>query len=99
MNRPSLTAFKKEALKKRGVKAEYDRLAPAFELRRRLIEIRLKAGYTQEQMAQALNTSKSNISRLESVSSSISPTLKTIERYAKAAGYTLDIRFIPANQN
>jgi len=54
-----------------------------------LIEIRLKAGYTQEQMAVALKTKKSNISRLENVNSSISPTIKTIERYANVAGYTL----------
>ncbi len=98
MNRPTLSEFRQEAPRKPEVKAEYDRLAPAYELRRRLIEIRLKAGYTQEQMAQALKTRKSNISRLENVNSSISPTIKTIERYAKAAGYTLDIRFVPSDQ-
>ena len=99
MNRPTLSEFKKEALKRPGVKAEYDRLEPAYKLRRQLIEIRLKAGYTQEQMAVALKTKKSNISRLENVNSGISPTIKTIERYARAAGYTLDIKFIPSRQN
>ena len=98
MSRPSLSEFKKEALTRPGVKAEYDRLEPAYKLRRRLIEIRLKAGYTQEQMATALKTKKSNITRLENVNSSISPTIKTIERYARAAGYTLDINFIPSKQ-
>ena len=73
-------------------------VAAAYKLRRRLIELRLKAGYTQEQMATALKTKKSNISRLENVNSSISPTIKTIERYARAAGYTLDINFIPSKQ-
>ncbi len=48
-------------------------------------------------MAVALKTKKSNISRLENVNSSISPTIKTIERYANVAGYTLDINFIPTN--
>jgi len=66
--------------------------------RRKLIEIRLNAGLTQEQMAQALNTSKGNISRLENVNSSISPTIRTITRYAEAAGYTLDIRFLRSGQ-
>jgi DNA-binding XRE family transcriptional regulator len=98
MSRPSLSELRKKALEKRGVKAEYDRLAPAFELRRKLIEIRLNAGLTQEQMAQALNTSKGNISRLENVNSSISPTIRTITRYAEAAGYTLDIRFLRSGQ-
>lgn len=96
MSRPSLNELKTKGLEKRGVKAEYDRLAPAYELRRRLIEIRLSAGLTQEQMAQALNTSKGNISRLENVNSSISPTIRTIARYAEAAGYILDIRFLPS---
>jgi transcriptional regulator with XRE-family HTH domain len=97
MSHETLRKFKKEALKRPEVKAEYDRLAPAYKLRQKLIEIRLKAGYTQEQMATALNTRKSNISRLENVNSLISPTIKTIERYAKVAGYNLDINFIPRN--
>ena len=95
MTRPSLEGFKKEALTRPGVRADYERLAPAFELRRKLIEIRLAAGFTQEQMAAALKTQKSNISRLESANSKISPTLSTIERYANAAGYRLEINFVP----
>jgi len=95
MNRPSFKNFKTEALNRRGVKAEYERLAPAYELRRKLIAMRLEAGLTQEQMAAALRTQKSNISRLENVNSKISPTFSTIERYANAAGYQLEINFIP----
>ena len=47
----------------------------------------------------AMKTNKSNISRLENVNSSISPTIKTIENYARAAGYNLDINFIPSKPN
>ena len=99
MTRPSLESFKKEALTRSGVRADYERLAPAFELRRKLIEIRLAAGFTQEQMAAVLKTQKSNISRLESTNSKISPTLSTIERYANAAGYKLEINFIPETRS
>ena len=99
MNHPKFAEFKKQALSKPGVKAEYERLSPAYELRKRLIEIRLRSGLTQAEMAKALKTQKSNISRLENVNSRISPTLHTIERYAKAAGYTLDIKFVPADQD
>jgi len=82
------------------VKLEYDRLTPAYSLRKKLIGIRKAAGFTQEQMAQALKTQKSNISRLENVNSKVSPTLSTIERYAHAAGYRLEINFLPeTNQN
>lgn len=95
MSRPTFEEFKKEALSRPEVKAEYDRLAPAYELRQKLIKIRMTAGFTQEQMARALKTQKSNISRLENVDSKISPTLSTIERYAHAAGYKLEINFVP----
>lgn len=95
MTRPSFEDFKKDALKQPGVKAEYERLSPAFEVRKKLIGIRLAAGLTQEQMAAALHTQKSNISRLENINSKISPTLSTIERYAKVAGYRLEINFVP----
>ena len=97
MSRPTLKSFKKEALEKPRVKAEYNRLEAAYKLRRKLIEIRLQAGFTQEQMAAAMKTNKSNISRLENVNSSISPTIKTIEKYAHAAGYMVDINFISTN--
>lgn len=95
MNRPSFKGFKKEALSRPEVKAEYERLTPAYMLRKKLIGIRIAAGFTQEQMARVLKTQKSNISRLENVDSKISPTLSTIERYARAAGYRLEINFLP----
>jgi len=99
MTRSSFEDFKKNALLRPGVRAEYERLTPAFELRRKLIGMRLAAGLTQEQMAVALNTQKSNISRLENVNSKISPTLSTIERYAKAAGYRLEVNFVPESHS
>jgi transcriptional regulator with XRE-family HTH domain len=95
MNRSSFKGFKKAALSRPEVKFEYDRLTPAYALRKKLIGIRIAAGFTQEQMANALKTQKSNISRLENVNSKVSPTLSTIERYAHAAGYRLEINFLP----
>ena len=53
------------------------------------------SGLTQEELAKKLHTQKSNISRLENVNSKISPRLSTIEEYAKAMGYNLEINFIP----
>lgn len=94
MARTTLKSFKKKALKKPGVKKAYDELEPAYQLRKKLIEIRQRAGLTQEEIASRLNTSKSNISRLESVNSSISPKLSTISEYAKAAGYRVEIDFV-----
>jgi DNA-binding XRE family transcriptional regulator len=93
MARRSFESFRKKALKKPGVKAEYDALAPAFEMKRQMIALRKKAGLTQEQMADLLGTRKSNISRLESVGSEVSPRLSTIEQYARVLGYRLKVEF------
>jgi len=76
------------------VAAEYDRLSAAYELRKQLIRIRKEAGLTQEQIAEILHTKKSNISRLENANSKMSPKLSTIEEYAKAVGYELEVKFI-----
>ncbi|MEA3286684.1 MAG: helix-turn-helix transcriptional regulator [Candidatus Marinimicrobia bacterium] len=93
--RPSLKNFKKKALANPEVEQEYLDLAPAYALRKQLIEIRKNAGLTQEELAEILHTNKSNISRLENVNSKISPTLSTIEEYAKAVGYKLQLQFVP----
>ncbi|HFE38881.1 MAG TPA: XRE family transcriptional regulator [Gammaproteobacteria bacterium] len=94
MSRPTLSDFKKKALAKTAVKKEYDALAPAYELRKKMIALRQKAGLTQEQIADVLHTNKSNISRLENANSEISPKLSTIEQYAHAVGYEIEIKFV-----
>jgi len=92
--RPTLTDFKEKAMVNPEVAAEYDRLSAAYELRKQLIRIRKEAGLTQEQIAEILHTKKSNISRLENANSKMSPKLSTIEEYAKAVGYELEVKFI-----
>lgn len=98
MARPTLTSLKQEALKREGVRKSYDDLSVAYEVRRKLIALRQKAGLSQEQIADILQTKKSNISRLESVNSSISPKLSTLTDYAAAMGYKLKIDFVPDNE-
>ena len=93
MARPSFENFKKKAFKKPKVKAEYDALAPIFETKRQLIALRKKAGKTQAQMAELLNTKKAAISRLESLNATSSPTLSTLEDYASALGYSVKVKF------
>lgn len=93
--RPSFKEFKKKALQNPEIQKEYNELSPAYALRKQLIKIRKEAGFTQEELAEILHTKKSNISRLESVNSKISPKLSTIEEYAKAVGFQLEIKFKP----
>lgn len=95
MTRPTFSDFKKKALKNPNVRAEYEKLELAYQLRKQLIALRKEAGLTQEEMAEILHTQKSNISRLENVNSKTSPKLSTIEDYAKAIGYKVKISFVP----
>ncbi|VAW69356.1 hypothetical protein MNBD_GAMMA10-555 [hydrothermal vent metagenome] len=95
MSRPTLAEFKKKALSKSAVEKEYESLSAAYRLRKKLIALRQKAGLTQEQIADALHTKKSNISRLENANSINSPKLSTIEQYAHALGYEIEIKFTP----
>lgn len=80
------------------VKKEYEALSPIYKLRKQLIALRIQAGLTQEELAEKLHTKKSSISRLENVNSSFSPRLSTIEQYADAVGYKVEINFVPISK-
>ena len=95
MTRPTFSNFKAKALTQANVKAQYEELELAYQLRAKLISLRKDAGITQEELADILHTQKSNISRLENVNSKISPKISTIENYAKAIGYKVQINFVP----
>lgn len=60
-----------------------------------MIAMRKEAGLTQEQMAELLGTKKSNILRLESLNSDVSPRLSTVEEYARVLGYRVKVDFEP----
>jgi len=94
--RPDLKQLRQKALQRPDVKKAYDALSPVYEMKRKMIAMRKKAGLTQEQMAELLGTKKSNISRLESIGSEISPRLSTLEQYARALGYSIKVEFEPA---
>lgn len=91
VNRPTFEKFKKEALKKEGVRAEYEALRPVFEIKKQMINARLESNLTQEDVAVMLHTKKSNISRLESPNAKHLPNLTTLMEYAKAVGFNLEI--------
>ena len=93
--RPTFEQFKDKALLNPEVKAEYDALSTAFEMKRQMIALRKNAGVTQQQMADLLGTKKSNISRLESINTTNSPRLATVEDYARALGYAVKVEFEP----
>lgn len=81
--------LKREMLGRPEVQAEYDRLAPEFELIESLLRARIGAGLTQAQLAKKMGTSQSVIARLEGGNSV--PTLSTLRRYAAATGTRLRV--------
>jgi DNA-binding XRE family transcriptional regulator len=76
------------------VKAEYDALAPEFEISAELLKARLRAGLSQAELASRMGTSQSTIARLES--GQTLPSTKTLLRYAQATGNKLHVRLSAA---
>jgi ribosome-binding protein aMBF1 (putative translation factor) len=74
------------------VKAEYDALAPEFEISTELVRARLRAGLSQAKLAKRMGTSQSTIARLES--GQTLPSTKTLLRFAKATGSKFHVRLL-----
>jgi len=87
----------KKMLENPSVKKEYDALESEFALLTEMIKARRLAGLSQKEIAQRMGTKQTAIARLESSSGKVkhSPSLATLQRYAKAIGCRLDIKFIP----
>lgn len=83
--------LKKRLLKNKGIKKEYDRLRPEYELLDKIIALRLKYKITQKQLAEKLDTKQSAISRLEK--GMINPTVDFLNKLASAFGKKLVVEF------
>ncbi len=88
----SFNEFKKKALSNLEVKEEYETLKPIFEIKKKLLQARLEKRLTQEEVAEKMHTSKSNISRLESLNNKYIPNLMTLIKYANALNCKIDFR-------
>ncbi len=83
--------LKKRLLKNKGVKKEYNRLRPEYELLDKIIALRFKQKITQKQLADKLDTKQSAISRLEK--GMINPTVDFLNKLASAFGKKLIVEF------
>jgi len=72
------------------VKAEYDALAPEFEIAAELVRARRRAGLSQAEVAARMGTSQSTITRLES--GHTLPSTKTLLRFAAATGSKVRVK-------
>ena len=86
--------LKAKALASPNVKAEYDALAPEFNLLREMLLARKSAGLSQAEIAIKMGTKAPAITRLESslTSGNHSPSLATIKKYAEAVNCHVEIK-------
>ena len=71
----------------------YEDREPEYALARAIIEARVRAGLTQDQLAKRMKTTQSVIARLEG--GRARPSTQTLERLAAATGTTLRVTFEP----
>ena len=72
--------------------AEYDALEDQFALASAFIQARADVDMTQEQVAEAMGTTRAAVIRLEGAKKM--PSTRTLARFAKATGTKLRIRFV-----
>lgn len=89
-----LRQFKARALARPEVKREYDRLAEEFEFLDEILRARADTGLTQADVAARIGTTQSAVARLESPVGKHSPSIATLQRYASALGYRLQLRLV-----
>ena len=92
--RNRLKQFKSRALARPDVKREYDRIAEEFEFLSEILKARAAAGLTQADVAARIGTTQSAVARLESAVGRHSPSIATLQRYASALGYKLQVRLV-----
>lgn len=73
----------KEMMKDPEFMAEHEALKPEFELKKQLIEARIKSKMTQKELAAKMDMKQANLARFEK---SLDARFSTIIKYAKALG-------------
>lgn len=82
--------YKKATFKKEpNLKAEYDEIAPQYELIKEVIMARIEQNISQTELARRAGTKQSNISRFES--GNYNPSLAFLNKIASALGKELSI--------
>jgi transcriptional regulator with XRE-family HTH domain len=83
----------KKWMKEPKYRKAYDALEEEFVLASAVIDVRNRAGLTQEELARKMGTTQPVVARLES--GRTRPSMRTLERLAKATGSRLLISFEP----
>jgi transcriptional regulator with XRE-family HTH domain len=79
---------------RRDVREAYDALGEEFAFLDEVLRARTEAGLSQAQVAERVGTTQSAIARLESGARKHSPSIATLQKYAKALGYRVEVKFV-----
>jgi transcriptional regulator with XRE-family HTH domain len=90
----SFKKFKTQAFARPEVRKAYDDLAEEFAFLDEVLKARAAVGLTQAEVAARAGTTQSAIARLESAAPRHSPSVATLQRYARALGYRLEVRLV-----
>lgn len=86
--------MKKKMLADPAARAEYDRIAPEFEMASVLIGARKRARLSQAQLAARMGTTQAAVARMES--GRHVPNIRSIKRYATATGSRVSLKLVRA---
>jgi transcriptional regulator with XRE-family HTH domain len=90
----SLKKFRSRALARPDVLEAYDALDAEFAFLDEVLKARAETGLTQAEVAERVGTTQSAIARLESGTMKHSPSIATLQKYAKALGYRVEVKLI-----
>ena len=82
---------KKKMLARLGFKQTLSKHRAEYEVARAIIDVRIRKGMSQKELADKMNTTQSAISRLER--GNISPSIVFLNRLAEALGTSLHVSF------
>ncbi len=88
-----ISEMHKKWMKEPKYKKAYDALEEEFVLAEVIMDVRNRAGLTQEELARRMGTTQPVVARLES--GRTHPSMQTLERLAEATGSRLLISFAP----
>src|SRR5579862_3478263 len=88
-----ITQLHKKWIKEPKYRKAYEALEEEFVLASAVIEVRNRAGLTQEALARKMGTTQPVVARLEG--GRARPSMRTLDRLAKATGSRLIVTFAP----
>lgn len=90
----TLNDLKKELMKDKDFKAEYEAIQPEMDVIRALIDARIANNLTQKQLAELSGVNQSDISKIEN--GTRNPSIRLLQKLAAGMNMSLKLQFIPS---